>query len=51
MWHLLPSDFIEKVLNLKTRGVLYLAVTIIVGILLSKLIEQFFLRIREKTFA
>ncbi|HOP13002.1 MAG TPA: acyltransferase [Lentimicrobium sp.] len=51
VWHLLLSDFIEKVLNLKTGGVLYLAVTIIAGILLSKLIEQFFLRIREKTFA
>lgn len=51
VWHLLLSDFIEKVLNLKTGGVLYLAVSIVAGILLSKLIEQFFLRIREKTFA
>lgn len=51
VWHLLLSDFIEKVLHLKTGGVLYLGVTISVGILLSMAIEQAFLRIRDRYFA
>lgn len=50
VWHLLLSDFIEKVLLLKTGGVLYLGVTISVGILLSMAIEQAFLKIRDRYF-
>lgn len=51
VWHLLLSDFIEKVLDLKTGGVLYLAVTISGGMLLSMAIEQVFLKIRDRYFA
>jgi peptidoglycan/LPS O-acetylase OafA/YrhL len=51
VWHLLLSNILERTGILPTGGFVYLAVTIILGILLSMLIEQTFLRIRDRYFA
>jgi len=51
VWHLLFSDIIEKGLHLETGGILYLFVTISGGIVLSILIEQTFIKIRDRLFA
>jgi len=51
VWHLLFSDIIEKGFHLQTGGLLYLFVTITGGILLSLLIEQTFIKIRDRLFA
>jgi peptidoglycan/LPS O-acetylase OafA/YrhL len=50
VWHLFFTDLIEKVFHAKTGGYLYLIVAIAGGIILSLLIEQTFLKVRNKYF-